>query len=82
MEIRNVLSSVYKNDDPVKKPSVKNSDVPKKDKIEISKQAIAMQNTEETKNLAEIQKKIDSGFYNSDEVVSKVADSILKEIGK
>ena len=56
--------------------------VPKKDKIEISKQAIAMQNTEETKNLAEIQKKIDSGFYNSDEVVSKVADSILKEIGK
>jgi hypothetical protein len=82
MEIRNILSSVYKNDDPVKKPSAKNSDVPKKDKIEISKQAIAMQNTEETKNLAEIQKKIDSGFYNSDEVVSKVADSILKEIGK
>jgi len=82
MEIRNILSSVYKNDDPVKKPSEKNADVPKKDKIEISKQALAMQNTEETKNLAEIQKKIDSGFYNSDEVVSKVADSILKEIGK
>lgn len=82
MEIRNISSSVYKNDDPVKKPSGKNPDVSKKDKIEISKQAIAMQNTEETKNLAEIQKKIDSGFYNSDEVVSKVADSILKEIGK
>jgi anti-sigma28 factor (negative regulator of flagellin synthesis) len=82
MEIRNVLSSVYKNDDPVKKSSGKSPDVTKKDKIEISKQAMAMQNTEETKNLADIQKKIDSGFYNSDEVLSKVADSILKEIGK
>ncbi|MBK7229905.1 MAG: hypothetical protein IPH97_13795 [Ignavibacteriales bacterium] len=41
-----------------------------------------MQNTGETKNLAEIQKKIESGFYNSDAVVSKVADAILKEIGK
>jgi anti-sigma28 factor (negative regulator of flagellin synthesis) len=82
MEIRNILSSVYKNDDKFKKPSDKSPDVTKKDKIEISKQAIAMQNTSETKNLAEIQKKIDSGFYNSDEVLSKVADSILKEIGK
>ena len=82
MEIRNVLSSIYKNDDPIKKSSGKSPDVTKKDKIEISKQAIAMQNTGETKNLAEIQKKIDSGFYNSDEVLSKVADSILKEIGK
>jgi hypothetical protein len=82
MEIRNVLSSVYKNDEPVKKSSGKSPDVSKKDKIEISKQAIAMQNTEEAKNLADIQKKIDSGFYNSDEVLSKVADSILKEIGK
>jgi hypothetical protein len=82
MEIRNILSSVYKNDDKFKKPSDKSPDVTKKDKIEISKQAIAMQNTSGTKNLADIQKKIDSGFYNSDEVLSKVADSILKEIGK
>ena len=82
MEIRKVLSSVYQNDDKLKKPSGKNPDLTKKDKIEISKQAIAMQSTNETKNLAEIQKKIDSGFYNSEEVLSKVADSILKEIGK
>lgn len=82
MEIRKVLSSVYQNDDKFKKSSGKNADVTKKDKIEISKQAIAMQSTSEVKNLAEIQKKIDSGFYNSEEVLSKVADSILKEIGK
>ena len=82
MEIRNILSSAYKTNDKFKKPSDKSPDVTKKDKIEISKQAIAMQNTSETKNLADIQKKIDSGFYNSDEVLSKVADSILKEISK
>jgi anti-sigma28 factor (negative regulator of flagellin synthesis) len=82
MEIRKVLSSIYQTDDKFKKQSGKNPDVTKKDKIEISKQAIAMQSTNETKNLAEIQKKIDSGFYNSDEVLSKVADSIIREIGK
>jgi len=82
MQIRNVISSVYKNDDKFKHSSGKTADVVKKDKIEISEQAKALQNTGETKNLAEIQKKIDSGFYNSDAVVSKVADAILKEIGK
>ena len=34
MEIRNILSSVYKNDDKFKKQSDKNPDVIKKDKIE------------------------------------------------
>ncbi len=82
MEIRKILSSVYQSDDKLKKPAAKKNEEPKKDKIEISKQAIEMQNTGETKNLAEIQKKIDSGFYNSYEVLSKVADAILKEIGK
>jgi hypothetical protein len=43
MEIRSILSSVYKNDDKFKKPSGKSPDAAKKDKIEISKQAIALQ---------------------------------------
>jgi hypothetical protein len=82
MEIKNVLSSVYKNDEKFKSSSSKTADVVKRDKIEISEQAKALKNTSETKNLADIQKKIDSGFYNSDEVIGKVADAILKEIGK
>jgi len=82
MEIRNVLSSVYKADDKFKKPSGKTPDTMQKDKIEISKQAKALQNTCETKNLADIQKKIESGFYNSEAVISKVADAIIKEIGQ
>lgn len=82
MEIRGISPSVYKNDDKFKAPSGKTSDTAKKDKIEISEQAKALLNTGERKNLAEIQKKIESGFYNTDAVISKVADAILKEIGK
>ncbi len=82
MEIKSVLSSVYKSDDRVKNTTSKKDNVVKKDKIEISEQAKALQNTSGTKNLAEIQKKIESGFYNSEKVISKVADEILKEIGK
>ncbi len=82
MEIKSVLSSVYKSDDRVKNTASKKENVVKKDKIEISEQAKALQNTSSTKNLAEIQKKIESGFYNSEKVISKVADEILKEIGK
>lgn len=82
MEIKGISTSVYKNDENLKKVSNKSSESVKKDKIEISEQAKALQNTKEIKNLAEIQKKINSGFYNSDEVLSKVADAILKEINK
>jgi anti-sigma28 factor (negative regulator of flagellin synthesis) len=32
------------------------------------------------KNLDSIREKIDQGFYNSEEVLNKVADSILQEI--
>ena len=82
MQITGINSSVYKNDDKFKAPAGKTPDAVKKDKIEISEQAKALQNTSETKNLADIKKKIESGFYNSDAVISKVADAILKEIGK
>lgn len=82
MEIKGILSSIYKSNDKFKSPHEKTADATKKDKIEISKQAKALQNTSETKNLADIQKKIESGFYDTDVVVSKVADAILKEIGE
>lgn len=82
MEIRSVLSSVYKNDDKLKAPSGKQTDAVKKDKIEISSEAKALKNSGDVKNLEEIQKRIESGFYNTDAVISKVADAIIKEIGK
>ncbi|GAB4129166.1 MAG: hypothetical protein Fur0015_03010 [Ignavibacteriales bacterium] len=59
---------------------VKSSDEKKPvDKIEISSEAKIMQK-ESLKNLEQIKQKIASGFYNSEEVLNKVADEILKEI--
>lgn len=49
------------------------------DKIEISQEAKILQK-ESLKNLELIRQKINSGFYNSEDVLNKVADEILKEI--
>ncbi len=50
----------------------------KKDKIEISAEAKVKQSS--GKDLAAIAQKIKDGFYNSDFVINKTADAILKEI--
>lgn len=49
MEIRNVLSSVYKNDDKFKSPSGKNPDVTKKTKLRFQNRPKLMQTTGDTK---------------------------------
>ena len=54
----------------------------KKDKIEISEKAKVLQNDSTNKKLNEIRKRVKSGFYNSEQVLSKVAESILKKISK
>ena len=82
MEIRNILSSIYKNDERIKTNTAKGHGENKKDKIEISDQARALQGSSESRDLSEIQKKIESGFYNTEEVISKVAEAVLKVIGK
>lgn len=70
------------NREPVQSNQPKN-DVNKvsKDKIEISQEAKVLNESGLNPKLTEIKQKIESGFYNSEEVVSKVADKIYKEIG-
>lgn len=51
------------------------------DKLELSDEAKKIQNSAPSiKNLDEIKAKIDSNFYNSDAVISKVADKILNTL--
>ena len=51
------------------------------DTIEISSKAQELNKTLDTgKNLDVIREKVKSGFYNSEEVLNKVADAILTEI--
>lgn len=53
--------------------------VTSKDKIEISDLAKSLKSADQSK-ISAIKEKIDSGFYNSDTVIEKVAEEILKEI--
>lgn len=51
------------------------------DKIEISQEAkVKKSETSDSNKLALVKERIDSGFYNKPDVISKVADSILKEL--
>jgi len=54
-----------------------------KDKIEISSEGRTMATNElSSERVEQIRNKIDSNFYNSNEVLGKVADKILSEIKK
>lgn len=64
-----------------RKVNSKNASAKPADKLEISEQAkILNEGKVSPKDLEAIRAKIDQGFYNSEEVLSKVADAILKEI--
>lgn len=66
--------------DETKNKSVK-KEVQKKDSLEISKEAKELQlKSEQVKDFSLIKERIKSGFYNTDEVLNKVADRILKEL--
>jgi len=54
---------------------------PGSDKLEISDAARTIQNSgADLKNIEVIKERVDSNYYNSDEVINKVADAILKEL--
>ena len=55
----------------------------KTDKLELSDTAKKLKaEGVDPKRFAEVKLKIDSGYYNSEEVIEKVADEIIKEFNK
>jgi anti-sigma28 factor (negative regulator of flagellin synthesis) len=50
------------------------------DRIEVSGEARELFETEQTKRLSEIQRRIEEGFYKRREVMERVVDAILKDI--
>lgn len=56
----------------------------KKDKIEISSEAREIYRLKRAERIEEVKKKIETGFYNSDDVIDKVAEKVysLFKIGK
>jgi len=51
-----------------------------RDKVELSEEAKAMFESEHSRRLAEIQRRIEEGFYKRREVMERVVDAILRDI--
>jgi len=84
MEIKPISNNVNLNSNsPVKKQEESKSEPAAKDRLEISVEAKIFDTaSKKVKNLEEIRQKIETKYYNSDEVIQKVAEKILKEISQ
>lgn len=58
----------------------KKEEVKKTDRVEVSSEARGLYEAGQTKQDDEIRKKIESGFYNSSNVIEKIADEVLKDL--
>ncbi|MBU2492287.1 MAG: hypothetical protein KJ571_06640 [Bacteroidetes bacterium] len=83
MDIKGIGSGNYNPFNEIQKKQEVPNGKPVKaaDKIEISKEAkLLKSNRISDKDFSKIRERIDNGFYNKSEVISKIADNILKEI--
>ena len=83
MDIKGIGNSNYSSFNEIqKKQDIPNAKpVKAADKIEISKEAkLLKSNSISEKDFSKIRERINTGFYNKPEVISKIADNILKEI--
>lgn len=80
----NQLNEAVKKQQQPQNSEVQNKETKKSaDRLEISNEArVLMNKNVNAKDLEVIKEKVDKNFYNSDEVISKVADSILKELNE
>lgn len=80
MNISGIGPKYFINDDKPKVRQNKTEDASGKDRIEISDEAKSLVNKPGLKDLTEIRQKIESKFYDSKEVIDKVAEKILNQI--
>ena len=83
MDIKGIGNSNFNSFNEIqKKPDASNAkSIKATDKIEISKEAkLLKSNSISDKDFSKIRERIDTGFYNKPEIISKIADNILKEI--
>lgn len=84
MEIKPVSGNInLVQNNIVKKQEEQKQDSSPKDRLEISSEAKSLSSaTVKGKNLDEIRNKIALNYYNTDEVINKVAEKIIKEISE
>lgn len=82
MEIKPLSNNTYLNKDvaQLKKGKDVEENTRAKDRLELSSEALHIKSDElDLKKLDAIKAKITTKYYDSDEVIGKVADAILKE---
>lgn len=82
MDIKGI-NNQYQYSRNIKQDKIEKSEIRSgRDKLEISDKAKVLNDAqiEETKKIDAIKEKIESGFYDSKEVIEKVAENILKDI--
>jgi negative regulator of flagellin synthesis FlgM len=52
----------------------------KRDRVEISSEARELYRLKKLERIEEIKKKVESGFYDSDEIINKVAERIYEHL--
>lgn len=83
MELKPISGSPIRTENVSSSKSSGKSKSAASDKIEISAEAKKMSvGTVDGKDLNLINQRINSGFYNSDEVITKVATAIIKLLSK
>jgi negative regulator of flagellin synthesis FlgM len=83
VEIKGISNGQYFSKEVNKPKSEQENEKSPKDKLEISEEAKVLQsNPTEAKNLESIREKIANKFYDSDEVLNKVADKLLEDLKK
>lgn len=85
MEIKGIGNNSFSNNpsDIRKVDSKEKENKSQKDKIEISEEARVLARADlSSQRLEEIRQKMQNNFYNSEQVLKKVAEEILKELQK
>lgn len=80
MEIRGILNKIIVPDEKNQNKVSSKKENPRGDVFEISKEAKELIQKNKEVRLEEIREKIANNFYNSEEVINKVAEQILNEI--
>lgn len=80
MEIRGIINKIALPDDKSQNKLSSKKETQRGDVVEISKEAKDLIQKVKEQQIQQIRERIQNNYYNSDEVIYKVAEKILKEI--
>ncbi len=84
MAIKEILGGGFVPRDPVRKTNgaaESKKTAPATDHVQVSGEARSLYEADQARRMDEIKARLESGFYDRQDVIEKIADEILKELG-